>query len=729
MTEATATIAAIVDDPGLDNDERLTQVLPHAGFWEAIHAALAAAGGGPGDFPIVIKPDLDAFESGSAAATDPRLVEALIDLLHDAGFTRVEVASAPDSSSLWAENRDVMVSADLLGYRYVTPEGRPYDVVDLAEDLVSGDWQQGDVLHGSKISGAWRDAGFRICFAKNKTDERNGYALCVDSLLGLLPLADKDYYYRLRAEPGDVVRELLAAVPPDFALIDATVSCHGSGGARAPLAIATHTLIACRDALLCDFAAALKMGLDPNVSPVHAKALRTIGLPAAYRIYGNLAPYPGWRNVEPMIADSTRRRDRSPAAARALQPWLQSLDSELFPLKNPVDVKANATLAPYFAGLDDDRGAFWTTVVANYLLAWFGQGLEAYRVLYDKDRLRRREVPLGLDLETYALGDYEAAAKELLPLVELLRDAPADAHGLRWRYQGEAVIFEFARTIPMPFDEFAARVDVSRTIQFMNDYIGGVAVPVAHDESGRVTHQAERNLYLPQPNYLVLYAGDVIDVTKLEFVEYSADRHRMFWKTILSENNSARYDDGIVTFARDEDGTRVSIFGRQLFALPPILEAMKLDLYPRLKADLVTHAYTTFFSRTLGNLEAVAEGRDVRIGRPWHDPEEAPGSEPLPMDGLWDTLLAFKDKYGDTLGRDLVERLRRSTAAPAAARIDEDGFAHFTAVDSADAERTDAVDVLLDRVAGEIVTFVGELGEAAKREMAVPVPRRDSEPS
>ena len=73
--------------------------------------------------------------------------------------------------------------------------------------------------------------------------------------------------------------------------------------------------------------------------------------------------------------------------------------------------------------------------------------------------------------------------------------------------------------------------------------------------------QAERNIYLPQPNYLVLYQGKPIDVSKLEVVEYAADRHRLYWKTVLSENGSATYDDGIATFERTSDGTRVTITG------------------------------------------------------------------------------------------------------------------------------------------------------------------------
>ena len=73
--------------------------------------------------------------------------------------------------------------------------------------------------------------------------------------------------------------------------------------------------------------------------------------------------------------------------------------------------------------------------------------------------------------------------------------------------------------------------------------------------------QAERNIYLPQPNYLVLYQGKPIDVSKLEVVEYAADAIGCFGRPSRSENGSATYDDGIATFERTPEGTRVTIVG------------------------------------------------------------------------------------------------------------------------------------------------------------------------
>ena len=222
--------------------------------------------------------------------------------------------------------------------------------------------------------------------------------------------------------------ELLRTVPIHFALIDAWTSSHGAGGGRSPLPIATRTLIASEQVLLADYAAALKMGLDPSVSEITRRAVHRIGLPPRYRMEGNLAPYPGWINVHPVVIDSSRRRDAWTAASRALKPWVQVTDPELFPFKDPVDARVNEIVAARFADLDGDRSAFWTLVSANYALSSLHGALESYRVLWDKDALRRREAPLNLDLDAYGPGDYEAT-RELLDLHPLLRDLPSDEHG------------------------------------------------------------------------------------------------------------------------------------------------------------------------------------------------------------------------------------------------------------------------------------------------------------
>jgi len=721
---ATDARASIVVDPSLSSAELLDRALTGSLFFEELEAARSGANVAAGDFRILIKPDLQAFETGSPVATDPALVERLIDLLCQRGYTAVNVCASADSSSLWAENRDVAVLADLLGYQYVTPGGHEYDILDLSEDVEVLDASAvplGHLLHGHLISRTWRDADWRICFARNKTDEREGYALCLFGLREVLPRVDKDYHYRHRLAPGAVITELLRLYPVDFALIDATESAHGAGGSRAPQATSTHCMIASPLVVLADFAGALKMGLDPYVSPLAAQALR-LGLPHAYSIDGNLATYPDWRNVPPVLSASYRQRDESLTLDRLLTPWLQTLDPAVFPLKQVVDAQVNPRLSAFFGDPEGQPVAATLLALINYAVGVWGHWLEAYRVLYDKDAIRRVDVPLGFSPGDFEEADYTGIRTELEALAPLLSSTPEASLALRWREIDGATVFEFQRDLPIPFDVFVSRVDVSQTIQLMNDYIGGVVVPVERDAEGRVVRQAERNLYLPQPNYLVLYQGKPIDVSKIEVCDYTDRRHRMYWKTIQSENDSATADDGIVSFTRSARGTLVSVIGKQRFTLPPFWQTFDLSLWPEMKQALVTHAYKTFFDRTLANFEALVEGREIRIGRSWLESGDPFESEPMPSEQLEELGTRLANKLETWLGEAAPGAFTGEPGPAQAGRIDEDGFRHFEG--GAPGARGDTVSqgspgvALLQSLAEMVADFLTGLSDATARDLA-----------
>lgn len=153
--------------------DALERVLTSVGFWDLLDRHCEAAGASHDAFRILIKPDLDVFDAGSSTSTDPALVEHLIDLLAERGFANVAVAAGPCGAAGWLENRDVLVLADLIGYRFATESGRPYDVLDLGEDVVDAGFPATSVLDGTGLSRAWLDASFRIGFAKSKTDEED----------------------------------------------------------------------------------------------------------------------------------------------------------------------------------------------------------------------------------------------------------------------------------------------------------------------------------------------------------------------------------------------------------------------------------------------------------------------------------------------------------------------------------------------------------------------------
>src|SRR4051794_17483428 len=145
----------VIADGDCDTSALLSKALNHAGLWVDLAHAAARAAVSPANLAILVKPELGAFAPGSPTATDPTLIELFIDLLHDAGFTNVVVAGSRDSSALWVENRDILVLAALLGYRFATPKGRGYDIADLGEDLVPFPFPAGTVLHGSSLARAW----------------------------------------------------------------------------------------------------------------------------------------------------------------------------------------------------------------------------------------------------------------------------------------------------------------------------------------------------------------------------------------------------------------------------------------------------------------------------------------------------------------------------------------------------------------------------------------------
>jgi hypothetical protein len=309
----------------------------------------------------------------------------------------------------------------------------------------------------------------------------------------------------------------------------------------------------------------------------------------------------------------------------------------------------------------------------NYFLDVLGSNAYAYQVMYAKDTIRRVQVSLNVGSDTFEAQAYTSIPAELDELMRVLEDLPF-SDGIRWRYLGEAIAFEAITTIPIGFEDFTAAVDITKTIQYMNDYLGGNTIVVETDNVGRPVRQIERNVYLPQPNYLCLYGADPIDVTKLEVTQYRDGEHQMYWKTIKSENRSARFDDGIVTFTRKPEGTRIAISGRQLFALPQIVQMARLELNPRLKASLVKEAYQHFFQRTFSNLEAVAEGRDVKMGREWRDPLIDPDGEPRLANWLEGYIRKYADEFSSLFSTNTS--LSSEAAAP---RVDENGFQHFRA--------------------------------------------------
>ncbi|HEX5951771.1 MAG TPA: DUF362 domain-containing protein [Rhodanobacteraceae bacterium] len=569
----------VLQRAGASGATLLEEVLAASGFWEDVSARRG---------PVVIKPDLDCYEAGPHAGTDPALVEHLIDLLYDRGFDDVAVADARTENDDWLYNRDPMAVPELVGYRFETPRGRRYAIVD------------------GRGGAAWKGAALRIGFAKNRTHEDCLFALSVHNLAALAPV---------RRSVAEDALAVLRDAPPHWCLIDAVVSAHGSAGHRAPKPLATHTLIACRNALLADWAAAARMGLDPYASPVNSLALHALGLPP-YHVEGDLSPYPMWRNVHTVMAHAARLRNASDGLGAMSAAWFQTVDRERFALRDFYSDRLNAMVTPLLARADENPRAFWMVVALNLVLARIDGFVRAQQTLFAKDRLRRRESPLLMDPHACSPATYDAIEGGFAPCDALLRHLPAARNGLRWRHVDGAILFGNEHVLPLPYDRFVQRVDIAKAIRYMNDYIGGATVVVRRDRRGRALHQAERNLYLQQPNWMVLFGGEVIDVEKIECIRRRRGQQTIHWRTLSSPNGSARIDDGGVAFTRTAEGlTHVRVFGRQQFSLPTVFRLFDIDLAPGLRDPIIESAYTTYFEGTLRNLQLAYDGQEYRIGR------------------------------------------------------------------------------------------------------------------
>src|SRR6185295_16689444 len=114
---------------------------------------------------IALKPNFMFMYSAHdrSTFTDPELVEALVDWLREHGFTRIDVVESQSAYGNYFHDRDVANVARVVGYQ---PRDR-YRIVDLTLDTVPHRFP--GPLGQHLVGRAWRDADFRISFAKNKT--------------------------------------------------------------------------------------------------------------------------------------------------------------------------------------------------------------------------------------------------------------------------------------------------------------------------------------------------------------------------------------------------------------------------------------------------------------------------------------------------------------------------------------------------------------------------------
>ncbi|MBI5068158.1 MAG: DUF362 domain-containing protein [Deltaproteobacteria bacterium] len=289
-SDRSAPVAAFHDP---DAHRALDRVLLETGFDELLRERHRASGKDRAAFSVVVKPNfMFAYDRRDRSTyTDPALVAHLAARIRALGFPRVRIVEAQSTYGEYFDRRSVREMADYLGYGVAGCE-----VVDMTLDADEVR-DLGPALGRHPVSAAWRDADFRISFAKNKTHAYAFYTLTLKNVYGALPLADKFKEYHCKRGIYATTIEYLRAFPVHFGLVDAALSADGPFGIFAdPRPNPTETVLGGPDLVAVDWVGATKMGIDPMISPYMRLAVEAFGKPAI-RFTGDPTPYRPWLNV------------------------------------------------------------------------------------------------------------------------------------------------------------------------------------------------------------------------------------------------------------------------------------------------------------------------------------------------------------------------------------------------------------------------------------------------
>ena len=299
MAVTAANCKVVVRRGSDDKRGLLDDVLAATGFFALLERKQAASGRSRADFRIALKPNFMFMYSKAdhSTFTDPELVEHLIDRLVQRGFPNVAIVEAQSCYGNEFAKREVAHVAAYVGYG-----AKNYRVVDLTLEKVPHTFPP--PLGAHAVGPTWRDADFRISFAKNKTHTWAVYTLTIKNIYGALAEQDKLLEYHNRREIYPPTICMLLDFPVDFGLVDAFYSADGPFGIfadREPNY--TQTILGGENLLAVDWVGATLMGLDPLKSRYMQLAVQAFGTPAP-QVDGDLVPYAPWVNVPDALLDA-----------------------------------------------------------------------------------------------------------------------------------------------------------------------------------------------------------------------------------------------------------------------------------------------------------------------------------------------------------------------------------------------------------------------------------------
>ena len=292
-------VAAVKGD---DRFKIFDEVLKESEFIDNLNSSHVSSGKSKKDFSVVIKPNLMMFthlEDPVATYTDPQLVEHLIDKIRQEGFTNIKMLESQNCYGNWYLKREVLHVAEVAGFK---PEEHGYTIVDLTLDKVKHDYNGRWLGNDDDVGLAWRDADYRISFAKNKTHTEDFYTLTLKNIYGTNPMQDKMYEYHAKREWYGATFDMLKTFDVNFGIIDAFYSSDGFLGFKGTFnPKPTKMMLASPSLIAVDIVGSKMMGVNPERGHLMRLCLEEWGAPEIENL-GNVNPdykHPDWLNVIP----------------------------------------------------------------------------------------------------------------------------------------------------------------------------------------------------------------------------------------------------------------------------------------------------------------------------------------------------------------------------------------------------------------------------------------------
>ena len=225
--------------------------------------------------------------------TDSQLLDELARYVRACGCKDVAVVEGRNIYDQFYGNRSVQDVA-----RYFDISSPHFRVVDLSEEQVPHSYFRGMAQY--TVGHTWKDADFRISFAKMKSHPVELAHLTIGNLEGIGARCDQFLFAERQADRETATMMLLDEFPPHFSIIDAyeqaadgLVGVMGCPQPPAPLRFYAGT-----DALAVDMVAMRHMGMaDPRESSTLRAACHWFGDPCNnIEIDGPDEPLRNWRS-------------------------------------------------------------------------------------------------------------------------------------------------------------------------------------------------------------------------------------------------------------------------------------------------------------------------------------------------------------------------------------------------------------------------------------------------